>query len=1060
LDLTAVQKLLDSFYDVTGIPSAILDIDGNILTRTGWQEICTRFHRACSSTVQRCSQSENYINKHLLAKPYTSHKCLNGLIDYAAPIIIDNQHLGSIFTGQLLHEQPDEHFFYLQAQEYGFDETAYFDALRKVPIVPIEKMNSIISYFLNVSEILASMGLTHLQQIEAMNADIHNQKKAQEEILEQREWLRVTLSSIGDAVIATNNEGEIQFINQVAESLTGYYGEEALGRNIETVFNIISEETGLPADIPIKKVLSAGVIVGLANHTALISKEGTIYSIADSAAPIKNLTGEIIGVVLVFRDVSENKLAEEQLRNSETRFRELFNHMSSGVAVYEAKHDLEETHFIIKDFNHSAQRIEGGNKKDIINRNIIDVFPGVINFGIVDVLERVLRTGKPEYYPISLYEDNRITGWRENYVYKLPSSEIVTVYDDVTEKKQAEEILINYHFIFESARDILIIMRLDGQIIDANIAATSAYGYSRDELLKMNILDLRGPETINLVSNQIQEADANGIQFETIHYRKNGRGPFPVEVSSKGMIVNNERVVLSIIRNISERKQAEEAIKRQMESQDMLLKISRQFTSIVSDDIDDVISITLQEFGKFKDADRCYVVLFSNDLSKVNDTYEWCAEGIPPSIKDLQDLPVDFFPWTLEKLKRFENVYISSVNDLPIEAQAEKELLRLKGTQSLVLVPIICENNLIGLLGFDSTTKQIIWTKDKITVLDLVAQIFANALQRKQFMQALKQSENYYRTIFENTGTATAILEEDLTISINNKKFEKLSGYSKKELENKKNWFDFIADEDQKMVHEYYCLRNTQPKLVPREYEIDFINRFRNVRNILISVDIIPGTLKRAISIVDITRQKQTQKKLEDNYNKMHRIMDQTVSSLATAIEIRDPYTAGHQRKLGCLAVAIAREMGLSKNEIHGISIAGTLHDIGKINVPNEILSKPGKLSEVEHMIIQTHCKAGYEIIKGIEFPWPVADIVLQHHERMDGSGYPQGLAEEEILMGARILSVADVMDAMASHRPYRPSLGVDVALEEISQNKGILYDYNVVDACLKLFKEKGYKLD
>ena len=1059
MDLTAVQKLLDSFYDVTGIPSAILDIDGNILTRTGWQEICTRFHRACSSTVQRCSQSENYINKHLLAKPYTSHKCLNGLIDYAAPIIIDNQHLGSIFTGQLLHEQPDEHFFYLQAQEYGFDETAYFDALRKVPIVPIEKMNSIISYFLNVSEILASMGLTHLQQIEAMNADIHNQKKAQEEILEQREWLRVTLASIGDAVIATNNEGKIQFINQVAESLTGYYGEEALGRNIETVFNIISEETGLPADIQIEKVLSDGVIVGLANHTALISKEGTIYSIADSAAPIKNLTGEIIGVVLVFRDVSKNKLAEEQLRNSEARFRELFNHMSSGVAVYEAKHGLEETHFIIKDFNRAAQRIERVNKDDIINRNITDVFPGVIDFGIVDVLERVSRTGKPEYYPIALYEDNRIAGWRENYVYKLPSNEIVTVYDDVTEKKQAEEMLINYHFIFESARDILTIMRFDGQIIDVNIAATSAYGYSRDELLKMNILDLRDPETVNLISNQIQEADTNGIQFETIHYRKDGRRPFPVEVSSKGMIINNERVVLSIIRDISERKQAEEAIKRQMESQDMLLKISRQLTGIMSDDIDDIISAALQELGKFNDADRCYVVLFSNDGSKVNGTYEWCAEGIQTLINVLQH-PVDFFPWNLEKLRRFENVYISSVNDLPLEAQVEKKILHLKGTQSLVLVPIICENNLIGFLGFDSTTKQIVWSKDNITVLDLVAQIFANALQRKQFMQALKQSENYYRTIFENTGAATAILEEDLTISINNKKFEKLSGYSKKELENKKTWFDFVADEDQKMVHDYYHQRNTQPELVQREYEINFINRFRNVRNILISVDMIPGTLKRAISIVDITRQKQTQKKLEDNYSKMHRIMDQTVSSLATAVEIRDPYTAGHQRKLGCLAVAIAREMGLPKDEIHGISVAGTLHDIGKINVPNEILSKPGKLSEIEHMIIQTHCKAGYEIIKGIEFPWPVADIVLQHHERMNGSGYPMGLTGEEILPEASILAVADVIDAMASHRPYRASLGVEAALEEITRNKGILYEPEVVNACLKLFREKGYKLD
>jgi putative nucleotidyltransferase with HDIG domain len=221
----------------------------------------------------------------------------------------------------------------------------------------------------------------------------------------------------------------------------------------------------------------------------------------------------------------------------------------------------------------------------------------------------------------------------------------------------------------------------------------------------------------------------------------------------------------------------------------------------------------------------------------------------------------------------------------------------------------------------------------------------------------------------------------------------------------------------------------------------------------------IPETLKRAISIVDITWQKQTQKKLEYNIKKMKKMLSQTVSSLATALEMKDPYTAGHQKKLVILATAIAKEMGFSDDQIEGISVAGNLHDIGKINVPSEILSKPGKLSELECMIVKTHSLTGYEIIKEIEFPWPVAEIVLQHHERIDGSGYPRGLAGDEILIEAKILAVADVIDAMASHRPYRPSLGVDAALEEISQNKGILYDPEVVDACLKLFTEKGFKL-
>ncbi|MEA4924519.1 MAG: PAS domain S-box protein [Syntrophomonadaceae bacterium] len=203
----------------------------------------------------------------------------------------------------------------------------------------------------------------------------------------------------------------------------------------------------------------------------------------------------------------------------------------------------------------------------------------------------------------------------------------------------------------------------------------------------------------------------------------------------------------------------------------------------------------------------------------------------------------------------------------------------------------------------------------------------------------------------------------------------------------------------------------------------------------------------------------QTVQKLEKSLARMQRMLMQAVNSLGTALNIKDPYTAGHQKKVVRLAVAIASEMGLSKEQIEGLTVAGNLHDIGKIYVPSEILSKPGKLSELEFAMIKTHCQAGYEIIKEIEFPWPVAEVLLQHHERVDGSGYPQGLKGEEMLLEARIMAVADVVVAMASHRPYRPALGINIALEEISNNRGTLYDPEVVDACLHLFRDKGFKL-
>jgi putative nucleotidyltransferase with HDIG domain len=183
------------------------------------------------------------------------------------------------------------------------------------------------------------------------------------------------------------------------------------------------------------------------------------------------------------------------------------------------------------------------------------------------------------------------------------------------------------------------------------------------------------------------------------------------------------------------------------------------------------------------------------------------------------------------------------------------------------------------------------------------------------------------------------------------------------------------------------------------------------------------------------------------------------ITAIASTVEMRDPYTAGHQRRVASLAAAIARELKLPEDQAEGLYLAGVVHDVGKIRVPAEILCKPGKLNVIEFNLIKEHTDTGYEILKPIDFPWPIAQAVFQHHERVDGSGYPHGLKGDEILLEARILAVADVVEAMISHRPYRVGLGVEAALDEISQYKGTMYDPVVADACLRLFRERGYSL-
>ena len=221
------------------------------------------------------------------------------------------------------------------------------------------------------------------------------------------------------------------------------------------------------------------------------------------------------------------------------------------------------------------------------------------------------------------------------------------------------------------------------------------------------------------------------------------------------------------------------------------------------------------------------------------------------------------------------------------------------------------------------------------------------------------------------------------------------------------------------------------------------------------------GDAARFKSLEDENRayQKDLEAKVTARTDSLRRTLLGTVEALASALEVRDPYTAGHQRRVAKFAMVIADDLGFEEDQREGLRLAGLLHDIGKLHVPAEILAKPTRLTSAEFALIKDHSRAGWDILKRVEFPWPLANMVLQHHERMDGSGYPDGIAGEEILLEARILAVADVIEAMASHRPYRPAVGLDAALEVIGQGRGSHFDPDVVDAALSVLGDQGEKL-
>jgi len=334
--------------------------------------------------------------------------------------------------------------------------------------------------------------------------------------------------------------------------------------------------------------------------------------------------------------------------------------------------------------------------------------------------------------------------------------------------------------------------------------------------------------------------------------------------------------------------------------------------------------------------------------------------------------------------------------------------------------------------------------------------------ERKNAENLIRESEAKYRNIFENAMEGIYQVTLGGHIVTVNKAFARMAGYaSPQEL------IDSIKDVSTELYFRPED-RNRFLEIIAEKgsvegFEVEFIKKDGSVFWVILNARTVTDeqghTLYNEGLAEDITLRKKAEKQLQHSLESLKRATNTTIQVLVSALESKDPYTAGHQAKSANLACAIAKEMGLDKEIIEGIRMAGIIHDIGKISVPAEILTKPSKLTDIEFLLVKEHAQSGYEMLKDVESPWPLAQIVYQHHERMDGSGYPRKLKGEEIILEARILSVADVVEAMASHRPYRASLGIEAALAEIEKNRGILYDSVVADACLRLFQENGYLL-
>lgn len=589
---------------------------------------------------------------------------------------------------------------------------------------------------------------------------------------------------------------------------------------------------------------------------------------------------------------------------------------------------------------------------------------------------------------------------------------------------------------------------------EANDAFASHYGLPKAEGLRgRTLLDLHGGEIPAEFCRLVREFLENGGKLSTreLPVRLPDGKIRWLSYTAVGIYAEGKlRSIWGTQRDITSRKEAEEKLRHQVHRLTVLHETSRKIIEALSEP-EKVYEAVHRAVERLMPAEA-FVIALKRSQEEAEGVYLVDKGGRYPPQKIPKGQGLTWHVLTTGKALLIQDLLQEHV---PAVHFGTEEPVR-----SLIAVPLKAEGETIGMLSTQSYRPGAFCEED-LVLLELLAAHVAGALRNAELLSKLRESEARFRRFAENAPDIIYRyrLKPKPGFEYVSPAATKIVGYSPEE---------HYADPDlgMKIVHPadrpvLQALRE-RGELFGKPVEFRWVHKDGHVvwtEQINIPVYDENGELVAIEGIArDITERKQAEEEHLSRAQAVEEALYQLVDVLSSAMELRDPYTAGHQRHVADLACAIAEEMGLAPERVRGLRVAALLHDLGKaLYVPIEILSKPGKLTDLEMALIRQHPRAGYEILSKVNFPWPVADIVYQHHERLDGSGYPRGLRGEEILLEARILAVADVVEAMSSHRPYRPALGVEKALEEIREKAGKLYDPEVVEACLRVF-QRGFQ--
>jgi PAS domain S-box-containing protein/putative nucleotidyltransferase with HDIG domain len=647
---------------------------------------------------------------------------------------------------------------------------------------------------------------------------------------------------------------------------------------------------------------------------------------------------------------------------------------------------------------------------------------------------------------------------------------------DITARKRGEEAIrdseAQFRNIFDNAVEGIFQSTVAGGYISVNPAMAEMFGYGSAEELMEAVTDIQHQVYVDPARRKdfqrLIERDGFIKNFECQVYRKD-HSILWLSKNARGVRDETGNLLYyeGFAENITARKSAEIKLRRANRALKTLSAVNHALAcaTVEYTFLQDICRI-ITEVGGYRLA---WVAQAHHDSTKAVSVLAYA--GIEADY--LEDLAISWADNekgrepTGTAIRTNQTIIVKDVVDDPSFASWREKILNY-GLASVISLPLAlngapwCALTIYApeVNAFDS---------DEVVLLEELAQnlqygiISLRALKARQRAEsALRESEEKFRGLFETSSDVVVQIDLNLNFLMVSHMAEPLFGCERATQLIGASLLDLVDPTDRpRFLGDARKLLETGTFL---NGEYTFVRKdgtsFFGEVSAALTVDSADTPKAFTGTIRDITERKQAEKSLKESYERLQASLEGTVTALSAVVESKDPYTAGHQRRVTHLACAIAREMGLSQDQIEGIRVMGYLHDIGKIAVPAEILSRPGKINQFEFNLIKQHPISGFDIIKQISFPWPVAQAVFQHHERLDGSGYPTGLTDREIILEARVLAVADVVEAMASHRPYRPALDIQLALVEITQNKGTLYDSEAVEACLRLFNEKNYEFD